>query len=563
MAYQLFLLIVILPTACLASLPDFVQDDGISKDLTVCGGTIESDSGVITYSGSPTLSRGDECVWVIHLQARMWFSFNFSKFDINSGFLDCRDGGVRIYALTNLVGPDESQRYSFCYNDPPPEEFFLGHTIAVVILHIGSQNLSPGSGFELNWSGRSIDPLRTKHASAYSTLPEGIVKYPVTGTYPTSVAATWLFKPVSNVDLSISKIGLEECSLDGGEDRCACDALILYQIGTSGQLNETKRMCGEEASVDFSNLKGTFLLAFFTDLEDLRGGTGFTARYYPNQNITPATQSPTTTSESETTRTTNTVTSTVKPGHRCGGMLQGTPTWQAINYKPHNGHGPHERCTWTIDGRNHTTFSFKLLQPVFDRLAFAFVTSFTNADVPLMANHRISSSNTTFESTVPGSLAIITFATGNESNYGGLYLYFRSVGPTPDNTTRSSRDDSVLVAEQELIMHPVEPGYYKNYELSSFLVNKPNYQFNGESLRYNFHEKKQGSINDNDFVEAYQFHYPGGWTHYRRLTTNNGIFEHDDIVLFIFVSNYINPGTGFIIDVTRRINSTTGSVEIK
>lgn len=183
--------------------------------------------------------------------------------------------------------------HSFCNGDPPPTEFFLGYSVAVVVLYVGSGNSNAGSGFELNWSGSSVDPFRTKHVSTYSTAAEAFIKYPVSGPYATSLAATWLAKPTAaqipqRVDLQFENIRLEACSVSGNP--CACDGIIMYQVGDAGTLNETRRMCGQESVASFYNLEPRFIIAFFTDLEDLSGGEGFTATYYPSSGISPSTE---------------------------------------------------------------------------------------------------------------------------------------------------------------------------------------------------------------------------------------------------------------------------------
>lgn len=177
---------------------------------------------------------------------------------------------------------------SFCNGDPPPNEFFLGYSVAVVVLYVGSGNSNAGSGFELNWSGSSVDPLRTKHVSTYSTASEVFIKYPVAGGYSTSLAATWLAKPTSaqipqRIDLHFSEIWLESCSVPG--EPCSCDSIILYEVGDAGTLTETRRLCGQELGASFYNLEPRFIIGFFTDLDDLVGGQGFQATYYPSSEM--------------------------------------------------------------------------------------------------------------------------------------------------------------------------------------------------------------------------------------------------------------------------------------
>lgn len=106
-----FIIILVISLARALSIPLVEDSPPILPSLVVCGGTIESDSDAVSYSGT-SLQPGEICVWVIHLSSRMGFGFNFSAFDVQSQYTDCRDGGVRIYALTNLAPPNEAQNYT-------------------------------------------------------------------------------------------------------------------------------------------------------------------------------------------------------------------------------------------------------------------------------------------------------------------------------------------------------------------------------------------------------------------------------------------------------------------
>ena len=81
-----------------------------SSPLALCGGAIESDADSVSYSGA--LLPGEVCVWTIHLTSQFGFGFNFTQLDVHSQSSDCSDGGIRIYALTNLVAPHETQSYT-------------------------------------------------------------------------------------------------------------------------------------------------------------------------------------------------------------------------------------------------------------------------------------------------------------------------------------------------------------------------------------------------------------------------------------------------------------------
>lgn len=105
------IIILVLALAQTLAIPlDDVETSNLFP-LAICGGTIESDFDTVSYSGV-SLTPGETCVWVIHLQTRMGFGFNFTEFDVRSQYTDCRDGGVRIYALTNLAPPNEAQSYT-------------------------------------------------------------------------------------------------------------------------------------------------------------------------------------------------------------------------------------------------------------------------------------------------------------------------------------------------------------------------------------------------------------------------------------------------------------------
>lgn len=123
----------------------------------------------------------------------------------------------------------------------------------------------------------------------------------------TSVAATWLLKPQISqiplrVQLEISSIQIEECTIIGNQ--CYCDALILYEVGSLGHLKERIRTCGLESSISIGAMEPRFLLAFFTDLEDLPGGAGFMASYEGGTYTTSDDWETTTEGISTTSRTT-------------------------------------------------------------------------------------------------------------------------------------------------------------------------------------------------------------------------------------------------------------------
>jgi len=77
-----------------------------------CGGTITADSNSLAFPGpGESLLPGEACVWTIHLETSRDFRFNFSQFNVTSEN-GCRDAGIRLYALSNLVPPDRIESYT-------------------------------------------------------------------------------------------------------------------------------------------------------------------------------------------------------------------------------------------------------------------------------------------------------------------------------------------------------------------------------------------------------------------------------------------------------------------
>jgi len=199
--------------------------------------------------------------------------------------------------------------YRFCAQKPPEDYFFLGENVAVLVLHVGPSNTQPGSGFTINWEGNSFDQLRTKHLSSFSSSEQGVITYPVIGTYESSLAATWLISKEADVsspgtDIQLSKLELESCS---NPDPCTCDALILYELNSTGNLVETTRHCSNITSPITTNYTSpnSFLIAFFTDFiaSPNTGASGFSMLYYPSAESSPepTTTEQTTTEEGKTT----------------------------------------------------------------------------------------------------------------------------------------------------------------------------------------------------------------------------------------------------------------------
>lgn len=225
-----------------------------------------------------------------------------------------------------------------------------------MVLYVDEGNNNPGSGFELNWSGSSFDPMRTKHVSSYSTASEGVIKYPVAGNYQTNVAATWLIKPQlgqvpASASLTVESVSLESCTVPGNS--CACDSVVLYEVNSTGHLRESKKMCGEEEFISISGLELRFILAFFSDFEDLEGGTGFTATYFPSQEGTSSQTDAYTTFETtawEPSTTAFPSTTDLPPSTECGTVIEmdGSEEEYFIHYKANENYTSNERCTWII-----------------------------------------------------------------------------------------------------------------------------------------------------------------------------------------------------------------------
>jgi len=148
------------------------------------------------------------------------------------------------------------------------------------VLHVGPSNSRPGSGFTINWEGTSYDQLRTKHVSSFSSAESGVISYPGIGNYASSLAASWLISNEGNTDLQLSTLALESCS---NPDPCTCDALLIYEINSSGNLKETTRFCSNITSpITTSALANSFVLTFFTDfIAAPNGASGFSVLYFP------------------------------------------------------------------------------------------------------------------------------------------------------------------------------------------------------------------------------------------------------------------------------------------
>jgi len=198
-----------------------------------------------------------------------------------------------------------------CSENAPGDNFYLGGNIAVLVLYVSPSNSRPGNGFTITWEGNAFDQLGTRHLTTFSSTDRGVISYPGIGTYESSLAATWLVSKEADTstpatDLELSQLRLESCSRS---DPCTCDALLIYEVNSFGQLRESTRYCSNVTSpITTSSLPNSFLLAFFSDfIPASNGATGFSVLYYPSDSSETTTDRIDTTTEQWVTTTGRTV----------------------------------------------------------------------------------------------------------------------------------------------------------------------------------------------------------------------------------------------------------------
>jgi hypothetical protein len=220
-------------------------------------------------------------------------------------------------------------------------------------------------------------------------------------------------------DLNLETLNLQSCP---NPDPCTCDALLIFQISEQGMLHETEWFCRDSTNMYVPALGSRFVLAFFTDFQTQSSdGSGFQAIYFPTMitttyYTTDATTSPTSSTTPRYVLTTETVptavpsvstdssspTSTGTPRPRttryktsteygstgppegtiilllnwilflvdlrfktinlpfiathCGEVFNTTTGY--ISHKYGMNYDPNERCVWTIQVHNATSYRF-------------------------------------------------------------------------------------------------------------------------------------------------------------------------------------------------------------
>lgn len=67
--------------------------------LDTCGGTVEADSGTISYSFT---TPGETCIWTVHLKEKTRFRYYFTTFDVPGRDTNCTGASLGIYSLNNI-----------------------------------------------------------------------------------------------------------------------------------------------------------------------------------------------------------------------------------------------------------------------------------------------------------------------------------------------------------------------------------------------------------------------------------------------------------------------------
>jgi len=509
-----------------------------------CGGPLEADSDSLTYPRQgQSIQPGEMCVWTIHLQTTKAFAFNFTNLNVNSSS-ECADGSVRIYSLTNLVATENLESYTFCNGNPAPANFFLTENVAAVVFYAGS-NPGPNAGFTLNWAGTAYNPIPTTHVTSYSTSPNGLIRHPVDGEYEPNTIATWLVRAGRideeiNLNLNLTSLNLEPCA--NVEDRCVCDALILYEITDDGVLSESERFCGERSSAVKERIQGNFVLAFYSDFNSISGsGNGFELQYKPIEG-NPIT---TTIEPVETT--------TARPSTPCGTVIQlnsgsGFTSGQII-YKPDEIYNENERCVWTIRSETNE-MQFRLeeqgFETVNDRVLidlFEYGTeNGASTGEPFVGTIKLTDDETGANFTESGCIAIITFRTEGNSTGKGFVLSFASSGqPT---ITRGPRD--VIDAQSQ---GSISQGPTGIFVLSTYVLPPVDFQYDSNIKKWIIFSYDHIEVCTLccDSLNVYAF-TPNGFVQTNKFCgetpTSYGI-DTSDVFLFVFKSDGSVSSGGF------------------
>ncbi|CAL8112176.1 unnamed protein product [Orchesella dallaii] len=476
-------------TLILASLVHFskssqkVSLDDVQLELdqeTRCGATIEADFGTLTVpSSGQSISPGSICIFTIHLQTTNIFQLNITSLDVTGDEIpgqdeDCSEAAVRIYSLTNLIPSDRVESYTFCNDNPPPPSggnFYLSGSLATVIYQAGFNRNDSSGGFTLNFEGLAFQPIPTKHESTYSSAPSGFIRYPAEGEYEPSKITTWLVKtssgtnPNIQLDVIIQRMDIETCEIR--DDNCLCDALILYDVTSTGVLKEVDRLCGNiEDSLVFEGLGPNFMLAFFTDHVDNEGrGNGFDILYRQS--------APTTTTPFPTSEVTEGPPPVANYSNECGGVLTGDQG--LIQYKLDVNYNNYERCLWTIRTYYRAQIKFTLLESGVEERFDNIQINTLNSSGIQESHVFLSTENLPQTVILNGTVALILFQSDYDTNGKGFSL--RYTAEEVWNTDIWNFEDKHRIVEEadgELIRFP-SVGHYKNLELSTLTFIQPKY----------------------------------------------------------------------------------------
>ncbi|CAL8112168.1 unnamed protein product [Orchesella dallaii] len=453
---------------------------------TRCGATIEADAGTLTVpSVGQNIEPGSICIYTIHLQTRSNFRFNISSLNVTGGERDedCSDAAVRIYALTNLVPAESVESYTFCDDNPPPTSgsFFLSGNLATVIYH-ASANASEDSGFTLNFEAVAFQPIPTTHESSYTSATTGLIRYPVEGEYETNRVNTWLIKTSDadanlQLDVLLERIDMEECEANGNftvNDVCLCDALIVYEISSTGILEERERLCGRSNdTLRIEYLGPNFIIAFFTDHIDVPGqGTGFQVIYKPHDTATTTTSTeassqPSSTSPSSTVPPTS---STPRPpssnySSECGGVLTGTRG--LIEYKLNSYYSENELCLWTIRTPFRSGIRFQLNTAGFEA-GFDNLQIYTMNSTGVQGSHYFDQPVYSPVSVVlEGTVAFVLFYSDYSRGGLGFSLEFAAEEGFDNNLLYFEDLNTIVDAANPVVTRFPATGLYRNLELST------------------------------------------------------------------------------------------------
>ncbi|ODM89833.1 Cubilin [Orchesella cincta] len=544
-----------------------------------CGATIEADSGTLSVPAvGQNIEPGSICIFTIHLQTKSNFRINISSLDISGGERDedCSEAAVRIYSLTNLVPADRIESYTFCNDNPPPNDgsFFLSGNLATVIYQV-PQNASESSGFTLNFEAIAFQPIPITQESSYTSATSGLIRYPVEGEYEPNRINTWLIKTSDSIqnlelDVVLERIDMEECESNGNfsiTEACLCDALIVYEIGHTGILEERARLCGRSNDTLRIEYLGTnFIVAFFTDHIDVPGqGSGFQVLYKPHQEAT-STTSPSSTTDSSTTTTLSTT--TPRPpssnySNECGGLLTGTGG--LIEYKMDGtDYNNYDRCLWTIRTPYRSGIHFTLnsagIESNYDNIqVYTF-----NADGLKDEHIFYNPTDSPVTVDVEGTVAFVLFQADYSNTGPGFSLNFVADEGYDTSFVYYEDHSSVVETGQYFTTRYPEAGLYRDLELStiSFMSKERNMGYlQMNLLSLDLEVGTDGQCKDK--IHIYHIKDPvtdyPHVSHLSRYTPDEGICQTTDMPS----PDPENRATGFIIIVATDVQGRENGFEVR